>query len=169
MLAQHARRSKLRTSAKGATLAEVVDGRLGQHGIDTEKISWDAYRREDGTWRITATWPSGKATAQAVWELDKARQLVAPHDDMAQYLCTERPTPQVLGQEPPAPERPAPIRGESSRGSLDRADLGLDRRDLIKLGAQARLEAEISIEAETRKRARQAQVRSQGAFLDLKA
>src|SRR5687767_11625191 len=44
MLAQHARRTKLRTSAKGATLAEVVDGRLGQHGIDAEKISWDAYR-----------------------------------------------------------------------------------------------------------------------------
>src|SRR6185369_3381445 len=121
MLAQHARRTRLKTSDKGATLAEVVDARLGQHGIDTEKISWDAYRREDGTWRITATWPSGKATAQAVWELDKARQLVAPHDDMAQYLCTERPSPQVLGQEPPAPERPAAIRGESSRGSLDRS------------------------------------------------
>ena len=43
---------------KGATLAEVVDARLGQHGIDTEKISWDAYRRDDGTWRIIATWPS---------------------------------------------------------------------------------------------------------------
>ena len=59
---------------EGAPLAEVVDGRLAQHGIDTEKISWDAYRRDDGTWRIVATWPSGKATAQAVWELDKARQ-----------------------------------------------------------------------------------------------
>ena len=117
MLAQHARRTKLKTSDKGSTLAEVVDGRLGQHGIDTEKISWDAYRREDGTWRITATWPSGKATAQAVWELDKARQIVSPHDDMAQYLCTDR-TPHVLGQEPPAPERPAPSRGESSRGDL---------------------------------------------------
>jgi hypothetical protein len=117
MLAQHARRTKLKTSDKGSTLAEVVDGRLGQHGIDTEKISWDAYRREDGTWRITATWPSGKATAQAVWELDKARQVVSPHDDMAQYLCTDR-TPHVLGQEPPAPERPVPSRGESSRGDL---------------------------------------------------
>ena len=100
MLAQHARRTRLKTSDKGATLAEVVDARLGQHGIDTEKISWDAYRREDGTWRITATWPSGKATAQAVWELDKARQQVAPHDDMAQYLCTEH-APHVLGQDRP--------------------------------------------------------------------
>src|SRR5918911_564927 len=65
MLAQHARRTKLKTSEKGQSLAEVVDARLSQHGIDTEKISWDAYRRDDGTWRILATWPSGKATAQA--------------------------------------------------------------------------------------------------------
>jgi len=124
MLAQHARRTKLKTSDKGATLAEVVDGRLSQHGIDTEKISWDAFRRDDGTWRVTATWPSGKATAQAVWELDKARQLVSPHDDMAQYLCTDRGTPHVLGQEPPAAERPAAVRGESSRGDLGRDRLG---------------------------------------------
>jgi len=104
MLAQHARRTRLKTSDTGAPLAEIVDSRLAQHGIDTEKISWDAFRRDDGTWRIVATWPSGKATAQAVWDLDKGRQVVSPHDDMAQYLCAERPT-QILGQEP-APERP---------------------------------------------------------------
>lgn len=112
MLAQHARRTKLRTSAKGATLAEVVDGRLGQHGIDAEKISWDAYRRDDGTWRIVATWPSGKATAQAVWELDKARQQVTPHDDMAQYLCADRP----VGAPGEAGPSAVPTRGEPTRG-----------------------------------------------------
>jgi Protein of unknown function (DUF3071) len=106
MLAQHARRTKLKTSDKGASLAEVVDARLSQHGIDSEKISWDAYRRDDGTWRILASWPSGKATAQAMWELDKARQLVTPHDDMAQYLCAERPT-EILGQDPPTPQHGA--------------------------------------------------------------
>jgi hypothetical protein len=47
---------------------------------------------------VVATWPSGKATAQAIWEMDKARTLVCPHDDMATYLCTERPT-HILGQE----------------------------------------------------------------------
>jgi hypothetical protein len=109
MLAQHARRTRLKTSDSGAPLAEVVDSRLAQHGIDTEKISWDAFRREDGTWRIVATWPSGKATAQAIWDLDKGRQVVSPHDDMAQYLCAERPT-QILGQEP------APERGFADRG-----------------------------------------------------
>jgi hypothetical protein len=103
MLAQHARRTRLKTSDSGAPLAEVVDSRLAQHGIDTDKISWDAFRRDDGTWRIVATWPSGKATAQALWDLDKGRQVVSPHDDMAQYLCAERPT-QILGQDP-VPER----------------------------------------------------------------
>ncbi len=123
MLAQHARRTRLKNSDKGASLAEVVDGRLAQHGVDAEKISWDAYRRDDGTWRIVATWPSGKATAQAIWELDKTRQQVTPHDDMAQYLCAERPMP-ILGQDPPT-ERPGrglapPSRGETSRGDLGR-------------------------------------------------
>jgi hypothetical protein len=119
MLAQHARRARLKTSEKGASLAEVVDGRLAQHGVDAEKIAWDAYRRDDGTWRIVATWPSGKATAQAIWELDKTRQQVTPHDDMAQYLCADRPMP-MLGQDPQV-ERAgrglaSPLRGEGGRG-----------------------------------------------------
>jgi hypothetical protein len=144
MLAQHARRTRLKTSDSGAPLAEVVDSRLAQHGIDTEKISWDAFRREDGTWRIIATWPSGKATAQAVWDLDKSRQVVAPHDDMAQYLCAERPT-QILGQEP-APERgghglPGPARNEASRGGhgLPAAsnDSPRQTRDPIRAGRDA--------------------------------
>lgn len=127
MLAQHARRTKLRSSgsgpSSGATLADVVDGRLAQHGVDADKIAWDAYRREDGTWRIVATWPSGKATAQAIWDLDKARQLVTPHDDMAQYLCADRPAPLLGGVDQPL-ERPGrsliPSRGENSRGELGR-------------------------------------------------
>jgi hypothetical protein len=118
MLAQHARRSKLRSSPKGASLAEVVDSRLGQHGIDAEKISWDAYRRDDGTWRVIARWPSGKATAQAVWELDKSRQHVTPHDDMAQYLCAERPAPGSVEAAPAVPGRGDP-RYEATRGGHD--------------------------------------------------
>jgi hypothetical protein len=150
MLAQHARRTRLKTSDSGAPLAEVVDARLAQHGIDTEKISWDAFRREDGTWRIVATWPSGKATAQAMWDLDKGRQVVAPHDDMAQYLCAERPT-QILGQEP-VPERtphergghglPGPSRiNEPARGGrgLPAPEAPRQTRDPIRAGRDALL------------------------------
>jgi hypothetical protein len=122
MLAQHARRTRLKTSEKGASLADVVDPRLTQHGVDMEKISWDAYRREDGTWRVVATWPSGKANATAVWELDKARQLVAPQDDMAHFLCgapaqeahrgheVSLPRPERGGHEPIYPGAREPAR-----------------------------------------------------------
>jgi hypothetical protein len=151
MLAQHARRTRLKTSDNGSPLSEVVDSRLAQHGIDTDKISWDAYRRDDGTWRIVATWPSGKATAQAVWDLDKARQVVSPHDDMAQYLCAERPT-QILGQDP-VPERPmlhdrgghglpGPARAaESARAGhgLPAVDAPRPMRDPIRAGRDALL------------------------------
>jgi hypothetical protein len=133
MLAQHARRTRLRSADKGSALADVVDSRLAQHGVDSDKIAWDAYRRDDGTWRIVATWPSGKATAQAIWELDKTRQHVTPYDDMAQYLCAERPMP-ILGQDAPA-ERPgrglgsgtglaAPPRPEGGRGLPARPEGG---------------------------------------------
>jgi Protein of unknown function (DUF3071) len=120
MLAQHARRTKLKGHDKNATLAQVVDSRLSQHGVDAEKIAWDAYRRDDGTWRVVATWPSGKATATAMWELDKGRQLVTAHDEMAQYLSVDRPSP-ILSHD--LTERHggslgAPARGESSRGDL---------------------------------------------------
>jgi len=144
MLAQHARRTRLKTSEKGNTLADVVDGRLAQHGIDTEKISWDAYRRDDGTWRIVATWPSGKATAQAVWELDRNRQAVAPHDDMAQYLCAERPTA-VLGQDPAAGQGPVERRSGrdiGGHGLPTAADPGRrPGRDPIRAGRDALIAA----------------------------
>jgi hypothetical protein len=137
MLAQHARRTRLKNADKNTSLAEVVDARLALHGVDAEKISWDAYRREDGAWRIVATWPSGKATASAVWDLDKTRQNVSPHDDMAQYLCADRPAPvhggHDLGLDRPGRPLAPPNRGETSRGDLGRSDLGrgeLGRGDL---------------------------------------
>src|SRR5689334_12820226 len=106
MLAQHARRTRLKTSDSGAPLAEVVDSRLAQHGIDTEKISWDAFRRDDGTWRIIATWPSGKATAQAIWDLDKGRQVVSPHGRARprRPLAARR-----RDDDPPPDPRPDPV------------------------------------------------------------
>ena len=144
MLAQHARRTRLRTSESGASLAEVVDARLAQHGVDAEKISWDAYRRDDGAWRVVATWPSGKATAQAVWELDRTRSLVSPVDDMAVYLCNERPTT-ILGQDD---GRESGRSGRKPRSDQSRGGHGLPipadeppaaRRDPIRSGRDALL------------------------------
>jgi len=136
MLAQHARRTRLKTSDKGASLGDVVDARLIQHGVEMDKVAWDAYRRDDGTWRVVATWPSGKANSSAIWELDKARQVVAPQDDMAQYLCgappethrghevgAPRPEPGRGGHELPMHD---PMRGQPTRPTRDPIRSGRD-------------------------------------------
>ncbi len=137
MLAQHARRTRLKTSDTGDSLADVVDSRLSQHGVDIEKISGDAYRRDDGTWRVVATWPSGKTNATAVWELDKARQLIAPQDDMAHYLCGA-PT----GQEAHRGHEVATPRPDAGRGGHEPIYPGVREparsgRDVVRSGREA--------------------------------
>ena len=48
------------------------------------------------------------------------------------------------------------------------AERGVDRVTLMRLSPQARIEAEISLTTETALRARQAQIRTTGNFVDLK-
>jgi len=139
MLAQHARRTTLKTSERGASLAEVVDAKLDQHGVDMEKISWDAFRRDDGTWRIVATWPSGKANATAIWELDKARQLVTPKDDMAHFLCSSASGAQEGHRGHEVATTRAPGRAGHEPIVMDRREPARPGRDPIRSGRDALL------------------------------
>ncbi len=101
-MAELARRTRLKGADSGQTLADIADARLRSHGVNIETVAWDAYRRDDGGWRVTATWPSGKATAHAQWDLDRPRSTVMPVDDMAQFLSAERQ--QLLLAQEEAPE-----------------------------------------------------------------
>ncbi len=121
MLAQAARRARLATSERGDRMSNVVDMKLGAHGVDPEAVSWDAWRTEDGSWMVQASWSSGKTTARARWKLDRARQTVTPDDEMAQFLSTPVPKPVAdpvdapsdLGIRPGEPARPSrdPLHG----------------------------------------------------------
>jgi DUF3071 family protein len=138
MLAQHARRTRLKTSEKGTSLAEVVDAKLGQNGVDMEKVSWDAYRRDDGTWRVVAVWPTGKTNSTAVWELDKARQLVSPLDDMAHFLSGSVNAADTHRGHEVAPPRPEPGGHEPI---FTGREAGRTVRDPIRSGRDALLAA----------------------------
>ncbi len=75
------------TNTPGESFGELTTVRLTEHGVDPQSVVWDSYRRDNGAWRITASWQSGRATAHALWDLDKARMRVKPIDDMAHFLC----------------------------------------------------------------------------------
>ncbi|WP_100445049.1 septation protein SepH [Glycomyces xiaoerkulensis] len=131
MLAQAARRARLATSERGERMSNVVDMKLGAHGVDPEAVTWDAWRTEDASWMIQASWASGKTTARACWRLDRGRQTVTPDDEMAQFLSTPAPR-QVsdpievaaeTGIRPGEPARPSrdPMHGIGD-GDADRPD-----------------------------------------------
>ncbi|HEX3733094.1 MAG TPA: septation protein SepH [Mycobacteriales bacterium] len=75
------------TSTPGELFGTLATTRLTEHGVDPQTVVWDAYRRDNGGWRISASWQSGRATAHALWDLDKQRLYVKPVDDMAHFLC----------------------------------------------------------------------------------
>jgi hypothetical protein len=120
-IAQLARRTRLRTAENGASLGDMADARFGNHNIDPESVAWDAYRKDDGCWRVTATWPSGHATAHAIWDLDRAKSVVTPIDEMAHFLSTEQPTP-LLAQDEPLPPVPPRIAAANRFDDDDDAD-----------------------------------------------
>lgn len=105
----------------------------------------------------TSTLASARAVAEqarASWEQVKA---MAAADRMgAAATKTVQPANKLV-------QTPFQIREEVM------TERGVDRLDLMRMGAQARLEAEISIDAEARERARQAQIKTTGNFIDLKA
>ena len=139
MLAQHARRTRLKSSEKGATLAEVVDARLSQHGVDMEKISWDAYRRDDGTWRIVATWPSGKANATGGLGARQGPPAGRRRRTTWRTTCAAAPSQRRPAPRPRGRARPRPDHGRATSRSTAGREPARPGRDPIRAGRDALL------------------------------
>ncbi|HZZ96375.1 MAG TPA: septation protein SepH [Jatrophihabitantaceae bacterium] len=103
-MADEARRSKARRSTtEGQTVVfgEAVDSRFGAHGIEPGTVRWDARRREDGQWIVSAHWIGGQTERTAEWAFHLAARTVAPVDDTAADLLSDRPIRPVATPEPP--------------------------------------------------------------------
>ena len=109
-IAHEARRSKARRSTtEGQTVifGEAVDARFAAHGIDPAAVSWDAYRREDAQWIITARWIGGQSEHEADWVCHLSARTVTPLDDTAADLLSDRPIRPIEPAPEPAPATPS--------------------------------------------------------------
>jgi len=103
-IADEARRAKARRStAEGQVVVfgDAVDERFAAHGIDPTSIKWDAVRREDGQWVLIARWIGGQAERSAQWSFHLSGRTVAPLDDTAADLLSDRPIRPIA---PPTPD-----------------------------------------------------------------
>lgn len=104
-IADEARRARARRSAEGqlVVFGEAVEERFAAHGIDPSTVRWDARRRDDGQWIVSAHWVGGELDRTAEWVFHLNARHVTPIDDTAADLLSDRAIRPVV----PVPERPA--------------------------------------------------------------
>jgi hypothetical protein len=93
-ISDEARRAKARrstTEGQVVVFGDAVEERFASHGIDASAVTWDAYRRDDGQWIVTASWVGGEVKRVAEWVFHLAARTVTPLDDTAADLLSDRP------------------------------------------------------------------------------
>jgi hypothetical protein len=109
-IAGEARRARARRSgtegadSKVVIFGEAVDDRFRAHGIDADTVTWDARRRDDGEWLVSAEWLGGESRHGAEWLFHRGTRSVTALDDTASDLLSDRPIRPV---NPPEPVRPS--------------------------------------------------------------
>ena len=98
-VAQRAQRSSVRRTGQtgGArTLGEAVSAHLRGANVDPDTVEWDAARREDGRWALTAEFATGPRSGTAKFTYDAPGNYVVADNDDAGWLLGD------LREAPPA-------------------------------------------------------------------
>ncbi len=140
-VAQRAQRASIRRSAAAGgppataanrTLGDAVAGHLRAQNVDPGGVEWDAWRREDSRWTLTATYLAGSRSGEAAFTFDAPGNYVSADDDEARWLIGDT----VAG---PAPQRP--VTAEDDLASARRRRLasvpGHELADELPLGEDA--------------------------------
>lgn len=122
-----------------AVLGEAVTERLRSRSIDPTSVAWDACRRDDGRWTLTATYSSGESTRQAEFVYDAAGRYVIAEDDESRWLVGERSASH--GPQPRGGETPPGRRLASLTAVDDELPLGEDAIELVARGRAAENDA----------------------------
>ena len=159
-VAQRAQRASLRRSAGTAsaasrTLGDAIGSHLRGLNVDPGGVVWDAWRREDGRWTLTATFQAPAHEGQAAFTFDAPGNYVSADDDDARWLVGDGPAA-ADGEPGPAPttdDLSAVRRRRLAAVPPDELPLGEDAIDLVTeepdpapdetaaLGAEAPVEA----------------------------
>lgn len=101
-IAEQAQRTTVRNpgeSHPGPELGESVERKLTARGVDSDDMVWDAWRREDGTWKVRLHYTLANRTGAAEWIYDVSARHVRPVDDEAASLASSTSVPA-----PPEPD-----------------------------------------------------------------
>ena len=133
-VAQRAQRASIRRPASSGaapagsrTLGDAIAGHLRAQNVDPGSVEWDAWRREDGRWTLTATYDVEARDGQAAFTFDAPGNYVSADDD-ARWLVGDT----VAG---PAPQPATPAQDDLA--SARRRRLAAVPADELPLGEDA--------------------------------
>ena len=92
------------------TFLELVTARLAPRGIDSDSLSWNSWRLDDGTWTIDLSYPNRDGQGNATWNFDLNRRLIVATNENARWMLGQEPatrphTPGLIHSEPTHPSR----------------------------------------------------------------
>ena len=104
------------------TFEDVVISRLAPLGVDSDSLTWNAWRIDDGTWTIDLAYPNRDGHGSATWNFDLNRRSITATNENARWMLGQEPaarshTQGLVHAEPTHPSRiidsipdPEPIR-----------------------------------------------------------
>jgi hypothetical protein len=104
------------------TFFDVVISRLAPVGVDSDSLSWNTWRIDDGTWTIDLSYPNRDGHGSATWNFDLNRRSITATNENARWMLGQEPaprtqTPGLVHSEPSHPSRiidsipePEPVR-----------------------------------------------------------
>jgi hypothetical protein len=145
------------TPAGSRTLGDAVSVHLRGQNVDPDGVDWDAWRREDGRWTLTASYATTARDGEAAFTFDAPGNYVSADDDDARWLIGDV-APRTEGRHDLPTAEPADDLSAARRRRLvavppDELPLGEDAIDLVSddpgagadevasLGAEAPVEA----------------------------
>ncbi len=100
-------------------LDDAVIQQLESNSVDTTSLAWDAWRREDGRWTVSATWVSGNGSGLATWVYDPINQSIVAIDDQARWLLEEKKADANVSQIRPVLVSLPDVEDESESADLE--------------------------------------------------
>ncbi len=147
-VAQRAQRSSVRrapgeSAGAARTLGDAVAAHLRAGNVDPATVSWDAWRREDGRWTLTALFETSERSGTAEFTYDAPGNYVVLDNDDAKWLVGEV----VAGAAPPRNDLEQARLRRLSAVPEDEQPLGDDAIELVSRDETASLGAEAPVEA----------------------
>jgi hypothetical protein len=83
------RRRSTEASTAAGTLDQASRSHLSTLGVRSDEVTWDAWRRDDGRWTLTADYVAGGATRHAEFTYDQPGRYVVADNQEARFLTGE--------------------------------------------------------------------------------